>query len=217
MEYNTSRKKLDMPEYGRHVYRMVQHAMQIEDREQRNVAAQTIIGVMGSLMPSLRDAPDFKHKLWDHLHIISGFKLDIDAPYPPPLDSEMTQKPAIVPYPQSSIHAKHYGKVLVKMIREAGKLNNCSQKDSLIMLLAAQMKKSYTAWNRNEINNEQIIQDMWDISNGTIRLRPEMMQFTSEPSPRERDRDRDRDRDSSRQSSHGGFAQKRKRKIVGRK
>jgi hypothetical protein len=210
MEYNTSRKKLIMPEYGRHVHNMVQHATQIVDRDQRNVAAQTIIGVMGNLMPHLRDAPDFKHKLWDHLHIISDFKLDIDAPYPPPLDSEMAEKPCLVPYSQSPIRAKHYGKLLVEMIREAGKLEDCAQRDSLIQLLAAQMKKSYTAWNRSEINNEQIIRDIWDISDGKIQIKPEMMLYSPESAVRG-------DRDTNRQSHHGGFMQKRKRKLIGRK
>ena len=178
MEYNTLQKKIAMPEYGRHVHLMVQHAIQIKDREQRNIAAQTIIGVMGNLMPHLRELPDFKHKLWDHLFIISEFKLDIDAPYPPPSPDEMVEKPNTVPYPQSAIRHKHYGKILVNMIREASKLEDCPQRDSLIQLLATQMKKSYTAWNRSEINNEQIVQDIWEISDGKIVLNPENVQIT---------------------------------------
>ena len=184
MEYNTLQKKLIMPEYGRHVHLMVQHAIQIKDREQRNIAAQTIIGVMGNLMPHLRELPDFKHKLWDHLMIISEFKLDIDSPYPLPSTDEMVEKPHIVPYPQAHIRQKHYGKILVDMIREAGKLEDCPQRDSLIRLLAAQMKKSYTAWNRSEISNEQIVQDIWDITDGKVVLNPESLQFT-EPVARE--------------------------------
>jgi hypothetical protein len=181
MEYNTGQKKLIMPEYGRHVHQIVQFATQIKDREQRNLAAQTIVGVMGNLMPHLRESPDFKHKLWDHLLIISDFKLDIDAPFPPPPRSELVEKPHMVPYSQSHIHQKHYGKILIKMIREAGKLEDCSQREALIQLLAAQMKKSYTAWNRSEINNEQIVQDIWDITDGKIKLAPETIQFTELP------------------------------------
>ena len=185
MEYNTSQKKLIMPEYGRHVHLMVQHAIQIEDRTQRNLAAQAIIGIMGNLMPHLREIPDFKHKLWDHLFIISDFKLDIDAPYPPPSPTEMVEKPNIVPYPQSHIRQKHYGKILVDMIRETAKLKDCPQRDSLAQLLAAQMKKSYVAWNRSEISNEQIAQDIWDISDGKIKLNPDMLQFVEHPVVRE--------------------------------
>jgi len=181
MEYNTLQKKMILPEYGRHVHLMVQHAIQIREREQRNSAAQTIIGVMGNLMPHLREVPDFKHKLWDHLFIISDFKLDIDAPYPPPSRSEMVEKPNTVPYPQSHIRQKHYGKILVDMIRETAKLQDCHQRDQLIQLLATQMRKSYVAWNRSEINNEQIVQDIWDISDGKIVLDPDLVQFVDMP------------------------------------
>lgn len=174
MEYNTLQKKLIMPEYGRYVHELVQHAIKIEDREQRNNAARTIVGVMGNLMPHLRDVPDFKHKLWDHLMIISDFKLDIDSPYPPLQDAAMVEKPCLVPYPQSYIRHKHYGKILIDMIRETAKLEDCPQRDSLIVLLATQMRKSYAAWNRSEPNNEQIVQDIWDISDGKITLTPDM-------------------------------------------
>ena len=194
MEYNTLQKKLVLPEYGRHVHNMVQLATKIEDREQRNLAASNIIGVMGNLMPQLRDSPDFKHKLWDNLLIMSEFKLDIDSPYPPPSHSEMVEKPCKVPYPHVHIRQKHYGKFLVEMIRETGKLQDCEQKDSLVQLLAAQMKKSYTAWNRSETNNEQIVQDIWDISGGKIKLDPETIQYT-EPVIRENTHSRHRSHD----------------------
>ena len=183
MEYNTLQKDLILPEYGRHVHMMVQYATQIKDRDQRNVAAQTIVGIMGNLMPHLREVPDFKHKLWDHLFIISDFKLDIDAPYPPPLQSEIADKPEIVPYPQSHIRQKHYGKILVDMIREAAKLEDCPQRDSLVQLLATQMKKSYITWNRSELNNEQIVQDIWDISDGKIKMDPESVQYVEPVQP----------------------------------
>ncbi len=202
MEYNTLQKKLILPEYGRHVHMMVQHATQIKDREERNVAAHTIIGIMGTLQPHLRDIPDFKHKLWDHLFIISEFKLDIDAPYPPPSPTALVERPHMVPYPQSHIRQKHYGKILVDMIREAGKVEDGTLKDSLIQLLATQMKKSYTAWNRSELANEQIVQDLWDISDGKILLNPELVQF-AEPVVREPS-----------QVSQGGM-KNRKKRLVG--
>ena len=178
MEYNTSQKKLILPEYGRHVHLMVQHAINIEDRDERNIAARSIIGVMGTLVPQLRDSHDFKHKLWDHLFIMSEFKLDIDSPYPEPLSSELVEKPSNVPYPQSHIRQKHYGKILIEMLREIAKLEDSPNKDSLVNLLAFQMKKSYTSWNRSEINNEQIVQDIWDLTDGKIKLDPEKLQFS---------------------------------------
>ena len=206
MEYNTLQKKLIMPEYGRHVHLMVQHATQIQDREQRNLAAQTIIGVMGNLMPHLRETPDFKHKLWDHLHIISEFKLDIDAPYPPPSPAEMVEKPYMVPYPQSQIRQKHYGKILVEMIQKTGNLPDSPQRDELIQSLATQMRKSYIAWNRSELNVEQIAQDIWDISDGKIKLNTDMLQF-SEPVVRE----------TPHVPHYGHLGKNRKRKLIGRK
>ena len=204
MEYNTSQKKLIIPEYGRHVHKMVEHTIQIQDREQRNVAAHTIISVMGNLMPHLRESHDFKHKLWNHLHIISDFKLDIDAPYPPPSPDELVEKPALVPYPQTAIRQKHYGKILFEMIREASKLDDCAQRDALIQLLAAQMKKSHTTWNRSELNNEQIAQDIWDISDGKIKIDPETIQYT-EPVVRE-----------TPHHHHHGHMSKRKKKMMRR-
>ncbi len=176
MEYNTSQKKLVLPEYGRHVHMMVQFAVQIKNREERNTAAHAIIGIMGNLQPHLRDIPDFKHKLWDHLFIMSEFKLDIDAPYPKPSPAELVEKPNTVPYSQSHVRQKHYGKILVDMIREAGKMEDSELKNMLIRLLANQMKKSYVAWNKSEVSNEQIIQDLWDISDGKITLSLESVQ-----------------------------------------
>jgi hypothetical protein len=177
MKYNTSQKKLLLPEYGRHVHLMVQYATQIKDREERNAAARAIIGVMGNLQPHLRDIPDFKHKLWDHLFIMSDFKLDFDSPYPIPSPEELVERPKIVPYPQVHIRQKHYGKILVEMIREATRLENAESQNVLIQLLANQMKKTYVAWNRSEIANEQIIKDIWDISGGKITIDPGSIRF----------------------------------------
>ena len=181
MHYNTSQKKLIMPEYGRHVHEMIQHAIQIKEREQRNNAAYTIIGIMGTLMPHLRDVPDFKHKLWNHLLIMSDYQLDIDVPFPPPPRNEMVEKPCRVPYPQSHIRQRHYGKILVEMIRETGKLEDSNKRDSLISMLVTQMRKSHVTWSRSEFNNEYIIQDVLDISDGKIQLNSEMSIFTDPP------------------------------------
>ncbi|MDR0713580.1 MAG: DUF4290 domain-containing protein [Bacteroidales bacterium] len=177
MEYNTSQKKLILPEYGRHVHMMVQYAAQLKDRDERNAAAHSIIGVMGTLQPHLRDIPDFKHKLWDHLYVMSNFKLDIDSPYPMPAAEELVDRPDIVPYPQVHIGRKHYGKILVEMIREASKLEDAEQQKALVQLIANQMKKTYLAWNRSEVSNDQIMQDIWDISDGKIKMEASSIRF----------------------------------------
>ena len=93
IEYNTERPKLIIPEYGRHMQKMVDQAIAIEDREERNKVAKSIISVMGNLNPHLRDVPDFQHKLWDQLFIISDFKLDVDSPYEKPSREELQEHP----------------------------------------------------------------------------------------------------------------------------
>ena len=130
-DYNTSRKKLALPEYGRNVHNMVDLVMQIEDRDIRNQAAQALIDVMGNLNPWLRDIPDFKHKLWDHLAIMAEFKLDIDYPYNPPLPEILLEKPHKVPYSQRDIRYKHYGYTMELMIRKAMEFEDGKEKDIL--------------------------------------------------------------------------------------
>ena len=112
MEYNTQKKKLLLPEYGRNIQKMVDYLLTIEDREERTRAAKTVIDVMGNLYPHLRDVPDFRHKLWDHLAIMSEFKLDIDTPYPLPSLSKLQEKPERLPYSSNHIKYKHYGKLV---------------------------------------------------------------------------------------------------------
>ncbi len=118
-DYNTARKKLILPEYGRNIQKMVDHILTIEDREERNKAARTIIGIMGNLNPHLRDINDFKHKLWDHLAIIADFKLDIDAPYELPTQELLEERPKKIDYNQKSIRFKHYGHSIALMIEKA--------------------------------------------------------------------------------------------------
>ena len=112
MIYNTQRPKLIIPEYGRNVQNMVDHAVSVEDREERNKVAHSIIDVMGNLNPHLRDVPDFKHKLWDHLFIMSDFKLDVDSPYPKPTPESFQEKPRRVTYPENGIRYRHYGRTI---------------------------------------------------------------------------------------------------------
>ncbi|MDR1671888.1 MAG: DUF4290 domain-containing protein [Bacteroidales bacterium] len=181
MEYNTAQKKLALPEYGRHVHLMVQHAVHINNREERNFAARSIIGVMGNLQPHLRDIPDFKHKLWDHLFIISDFKLDIDSPYPVPTPEKLMERPNTIPYSQGHIRQRHYGKILVDMIREAAKIEDLEARRLLVQLIANQMKKTYVAWNRSEVSNEQILRDIWDISDGKIDIEPDSIRILDTP------------------------------------
>jgi len=170
MEYNTSREKLVLPEYGRNIQKMVQLTLDEQDRDKRNKMAQAIIAIMGSMNPHLRDIADFKHKLWDHLAIIADFKLDIDSPYDNPQIEKLKEKPEIVPYNQHKIKYKHYGKTIEKLINEAVKMEDPERKEVLIQMLANHMKKSYLTWNKEAVSDEQIFSDLNVISDGQIQL-----------------------------------------------
>jgi hypothetical protein len=168
MDYNSSRKKMPLPEYGRNVQNMVNHVLTIENREERIRAAQTVIDVMGNLNPHLRDIADFKHKLWDHIAIMADFKLDIDYPYNPPSPSLLTDKPNVVAYNQHRIRYKHYGHTMNQMIKEATGFEEGDKKEVLVELLANHMKKSYLMWNKDAVSDEKILEDLYELSQGQI-------------------------------------------------
>ncbi|MCC7332292.1 MAG: DUF4290 domain-containing protein [Flavobacteriales bacterium] len=169
-DYNTSRPKMIIPEYGRNIQKMVEHAISVEDRAERNKVAQTIITVMGQLNPHLRDIVDFKHKLWDHLFIISDFKLDVDSPYPIPDKDIIFKKPEPLNYPQSNIRFKHYGKNVEEFIKEAIKMNDGDEKKTLVRYIANLMKKSYLTWNRESVDDDLIMSDLKLLSKGQLRI-----------------------------------------------
>lgn len=169
-DYNTSRKKLALPEYGRNVHNMVDLLLQMEDREQRNKAAYTLIDIMGNLNPFIRDVPDFKHKLWDHLAIMANFKLDIDYPYDPPSPEILLEKPKKVDYCQRDIRYRHYGYTLELMIKKALEFEPGKEKDILIYQLANHMKKSYLTWNKDSVEDEKIFEDLKSISKGLLEI-----------------------------------------------
>lgn len=171
MEYNTQRKKLPLPEYGRSVQNMVDHALTIEDRAERQRCAQTIIGIMGNMFPHLRDVPDFKHKLWDHLAIMSDFKLDIDYPFDVVKSEELGMKPQPISYPQTSIRYRHYGRFLGELIQNAIEIEDEQKRKQLINLLAIQMKKSLTSWNKENAEDQKIVDDLREYTNGVIELK----------------------------------------------
>lgn len=169
-DYNTQRKKMALPEYGRNVQKMVDHIMTIEDREERNRAARTIIQIMGNLNPQIRDVGDFKHKLWDHLSIIADFKLDIDSPFPSPDLSKFNEKPQLIPYKQGDIRYLHYGRIIELMIDAASEMEEGEEKEYLTNLILNQMKKSYITWNRGQVSDEVIIGDMKLLSGGKLKM-----------------------------------------------
>ena len=169
-DYNTQRKRMALPEYGRNVQKMVDHIKTIQDRDERNRAAKTLIQIMGNLNPHLRDEGDFRHKLWDHLALIANFELDIDSPYPVPEATKFIEKPNLIPYRQGDIRYLHYGRIIELMIEAAIEMDEGDQKEYLTTLIVNQMKKSYITWNRSQVSDEVIIGDVKTLSKGRLKI-----------------------------------------------
>ena len=157
---------------------MVDHIMTIENREERTRAAKTIIDVMGNLYPHLRDVPDFRHKLWDHLAIMSEFKLDIETPYPLPSLEKIHEKPERLKYSSNRIRYRHYGKMTEKLIDKIQELEDPDQKRALTVLTANHMKKSFLTWNKDSVEDVQILDDIRTYAGQSVIL-PEGMSLSN--------------------------------------
>lgn len=175
MKYNTQEKNLPMPEYGRAVQKMVDHAITIEDRAERQRCADTIIAVMGNMYPQLRDMPDFKHKLWDHLAVMADFKLDIDYPYEVSSADTLHPTPQRIAYSKGNIRYLHYGRCVQEMIQKACGMPEGEERMQLLRLIAAQMKKEYVLWNKENVEDRKIIEDIYEYSGGQIQLSEEQL------------------------------------------
>lgn len=171
LEYNTERPKLIIPEYGRHIQKMVDYAISQEDREERNKTAKSIIAVMGNLNPHLRDVPDFQHKLWDQLFIISDFKLDVDSPYPLPSKEELSERPEPLGYPQNHPKYRFYGNNIKRMIDVACSWEDGDMKDGLVLTIANHMKKCFLNWNKDTVEDDVIFKHLFELSDGKLNLK----------------------------------------------
>lgn len=180
MKYNTQKKRLPLPEYGRSVQDMVDHALTIADRAERQRCADTIINIMGGMFPHLRDVPDFKHKLWDHLAIMSDFKLDIDYPYEIVKADKLNVKPDVVPYVQGGIRYRHYGRLTEVLVKKAVEYEDGEEKKQLIRLVANHMKKCFMGWNKDNVEDQKIFEDLRDYSGGVIDLMGSDMRLTEQ-------------------------------------
>ncbi|TDS17235.1 DUF4290 domain-containing protein [Sphingobacterium paludis] len=169
-DYNSTRPKLILAEYGRNVQNMVDYICTLPTQEERNRYAQVVIDMMGVLNPHLRDVSDFKHKLWDHLHIISDFKIEVESPYPVPERDAIHKKPELLNYPQHAIRFKHYGYTVERMIEKALAMPTPEYRDRMAISVANFMKMAYTTWNKDSVQDEHIIQDLFELSKGQLRL-----------------------------------------------
>jgi len=170
MEYNSQRSKMNISEYGRNIQKMIEHIMSVEDREKRNQLAKATIQVMGQLNPHLRDVNDFKHKLWDHLFIMSDFKLDVDSPYPIPSRETLKKKPERLSYASNNITFRHYGRHIERMIEKAKDFPEGEEKEALVKMVANHLKKSYLTWNRDAVTDEEIASHLAKLSDGQLNL-----------------------------------------------
>lgn len=170
LEYNAERPHLIIPEYGRHLQKLIDQATEIPDREERNKAAKYIIQVMGTLNPHLRDVPDFQHKLWDQIFIMSDFRLDVDSPYPIPTRDVINLKPERLPYPQRNPKYRFYGNNITNMINVANSWEEGEMKSALVKVIANHMKKSYLSWNKDTVTDTVIFEHLYELSGGKLNL-----------------------------------------------
>ena len=169
-DYNSTRSKLLLTEYGRNVQNMVKYIVALPTKEERNRYAQVVIDLMGFLNPHLRDVADFKHKLWDHLHIISDYRLDVDSPYPKPTPEAIHIKPSPLRYPNQRIRFKHYGKTIELMIEKAKSIEEPERRKHMVQSIANFMKMAYVQWNKDSVSDDLILSDLSDLSNGELRI-----------------------------------------------
>ncbi len=170
MEYNTNRLKLQLPEYGRIIQQLVERCKELPSKEERNEMAVAIVDFMGQRNPQLRDEENYKHKLWDHLFILSNYDLDVDSPFPFPTLEELSEKPKKMEYPALQGEYKFYGKSILQLIEKAIELEAGEEKEALIQVIANNMKKSYNVYNKEHVQDEVIFKHLRDLSENRLDL-----------------------------------------------
>ncbi len=170
MQYNTARPQLKISEYGRNVQEMVEHIKTLPTKEERTKAAHGVINIMILLNPSLKEQSEYRQKLWDHLFIISGYDLDVDAPYPMPTPPENLPAPHKPAYASNHIRFRFYGKNVEKLVKKATEMEEGPQKDAFVNALASFMKMAHRVWNEDKVPDEQIMEHMRLLSAGKINM-----------------------------------------------
>ena len=164
LKYNTEREKLIISEYGRNIQIMINHLLEIEDREKRTEAAHFIVSVMAQMNPQVKESNDYIHKLWDHLHIISNYKLDVDGPFDPPQKGIIVSKPEHVGYQKRDIKHGHYGYYVKELLKKIEEIEEGPKRSALLLSMANQMKRDYLNWNRETVNDLLILDDLYKLS-----------------------------------------------------
>lgn len=168
MDYNSTREKLRLPEYGRNVQHMVNHMMSIKDKDERTRCAYAIVSVMGNMFPYLRDVSDFDQKLWDHLTIMSDFELDVDSPCPLPTEDTIHKTYDKLPYHEQDIRIRHYGKNIEMLVDYAIEMEDQKEKDQMVLLITNHMKKLFLQWNKDVVTDAKIFDDLYLLSGSKL-------------------------------------------------
>lgn len=178
LKYNTEREQLIISEYGRNIQIMIKHLLEIEDREKRTEAAHFIVSVMAQMHPQVKESNDYIHKLWDHLYIISDYKLDVDSPYEPPQQGVIVSKPEHIGYQKRDIKQGHYGSYIKEFLDQIKETEEGPKREALLLAVANQMKRDYLNWNRETVNDQLILDDLHRLSGGVFTL-PDDTKLTS--------------------------------------
>jgi hypothetical protein len=170
LDYNTQRETLPMPEYGREIQNMIDYAVALPDKEDRQHCAETIITIMERMFPQVRDNADYEHKLWDHLAIMSHFKLDIEYPFEVTKEEQLKKKPAPIKYPMTKINLRQYGHLLDALFEKLKTMPEGGERDELIRLTANQMKRNLLLWNHGSMDEEKVASDLARFTDGNVQL-----------------------------------------------
>ncbi|HEX2683504.1 MAG TPA: DUF4290 domain-containing protein [Ferruginibacter sp.] len=198
MEYNTTRNFLIMREYGRHIQKMVEYLLTIEDKEERQRNAYAVIELMGFLNPHLKNVEDFRHKLWDHLFLISDFSLDVESPYPIPTRETLKAKPERLRYPKKYPRFNHLGKNIEVVIDKALKEENPEKKQGFANAIAYYMKLTYSNWHKELVHDDSIQSELSNMTNGEL-------EFNNRPFVKHRVDTRDDSNDYGKRASGGSY------------
>lgn len=180
VDYNTERTTLVLPEYGRAIQQMVDHAMTIEDRDERQRCAETIVALMKNMEDSHCDQDELTHKLWNHLAVMSSYKLDIDYPVEIERHSADTDKRDVIPYPQKKIHKLHYGAIVEELASKLTDIESEDERMELTRLIANCMKRDLANWNRDAMDEEKILEDLANYTDGKVALQVGEVDFISD-------------------------------------
>ncbi len=177
LDYNTQREKLIMPEYGREVQSMIDYAVTLEDRDERQRCANAIVAIMERMFPQAAGTADFQQKLWDHLAIMSGFRLDIDYPCDISQAGKIAEKPAPVEYPMKKIPVKHYGYMMFELFDKLKTMEDGPERDELIRITANQMKRNLRQWSNGSADDEKVASDLAAYTGGRVQLDLDTFEF----------------------------------------